>query len=99
MSTETKNTFSSYELQDKEQLQGLLLTSLQRQVIHNMRTGIAEEKLVLTYDPKEPQTFVQQEAYLRGQLDAFTYLLDSAISAEETLATNPNFSSTTSSEE
>ena len=76
MAHPSNNTFSTYKLTEEEQRNGSILSSLTVAVIQNLRSGIAEEKIRLTIDPNNTLSFIQQEAYLRGQLDILTYLLD-----------------------
>jgi hypothetical protein len=82
------NSFSSYELTEEEEIQGSLLTTTQKQFIQNQVALCAEEKLVIEFDPAEPVLFAQHEAYKRGQLDAYKYLLELCEIAEETVRNN-----------
>lgn len=75
MSHPIPNTFSSFALSADEQKAGQTLTSLNVAVLQNQRSSIAEEKLALAFDPANPQAFMQQEAYLKGQLDILNYIL------------------------
>ena len=79
------NSFTVYDLTDKDALQGTVLTTLQRQVIQNMLAANAEEKLRLEYDPEKQLDFVQQEAYKRGQIDLLSYILDASTIAVDEL--------------
>lgn len=90
MATLIPNSFSSYDLTDKEALQGAVLTNLQKQVLQNMQAACAEEKLRLDFDIEKHLSFVQQEAYKRGQLDLLSYIISSSEIAEATL-NDPNF--------
>jgi hypothetical protein len=79
------NSFQSYPLSDEAILQGSILNHTQKQVIHNARTLIAEQILSLSYDPANPHEFVQNDAHLKGQLAAFTFLLDRSTEVEQSL--------------
>lgn len=79
------NSFTSYELTEQEALQGSSYTGLQLQVLQNILANIAEEKIRLIYDPKNPEQFVQQEASLKGALDIITHLIDTSNVAEQEL--------------
>ena len=79
------NQFQSWNLTPEEYLQGGLLTSLQRQVIQNQIASVATQKINLTFTPSEPMEFAQQEAHLRGQIDALSYLLTLSEEAESQL--------------
>lgn len=83
------NDFSSYQLTDKEELEGSILTITQKQVIQNHLSAAASEKIGLEYDPENKDRFVQQEASLKGQIDAYRFILSSSESAEELLNSSP----------
>lgn len=85
MATLKNNTFSSYELNEEEQLQGDLLTMTQKQVIQNDISTYAEQKMALEYDAENPHLFVQQEAKLAGQMQALNYRLDCSNAAEQSI--------------
>ncbi len=70
------NSFSSYSLTDKELKEGSKLTITQVEVLQNRMSMIAEQKLQLKLDPEHPQHFIQQEAYMQGQLDILDAILD-----------------------
>lgn len=70
------STFTRYELTPTEQSSGRILNDSQLGVIHNLRTDIAEQKLNLAMDPEKVSSFIQEEAFLKGQLDILTHLID-----------------------
>jgi len=76
------NLFSSYILTEQEELEGQLLNSNQKAVLRTKRSEIAAEKLLLSFDVNSPGEYAQTEAYLRGQLDAITWLLDTSDDVE-----------------
>lgn len=80
------NQFQSWNLTPDEFLQGGLLTLTQKQVIQNQIASVATQKINLSYTPTEPLAFAQQEAHLRGQIDALTYLLTLSEEAERQLS-------------
>ena len=82
------NDFSSYQLTEQEELEGAILTITQKQVIQNYLSAAAMEKNGLEYDSEDNLKFVQQEASLKGQIDAYRFILDSSEAAEIAL-TNP----------
>lgn len=86
----TNNQFQSWTLSPEEFLQGGILTSLQRQVIQNQIASVAAQKINLPFTPAEPLTYAQQEAHLRGQLDALSYLLTLSEEAEMQLSGQRN---------
>lgn len=77
------NDFSTYHLNDEEEIQGQMLTLTQRQVIQNLLAKAAEEKINLEYNPEAKERFLQQEASLKGQMDILRFLLVSSDAAEE----------------
>ncbi len=79
------NDFSSYELTEQEEIEGAILTITQKQVIQNYLSAAACEKNGLEYDPAEPLKFAQQEASLKGQIDAYRFILSASDAAEEFL--------------
>ena len=81
------NDFSSYELTEQEELEGAILTITQKQIIQNYLSAAASEKIGLEYDPESPEKFVQQEASLKGQIDAYRFILAASEAAEESLIT------------
>ncbi len=89
----TPNDFSSYELIEQEELEGSILTITQKQVIQNHLSAAASEKIGLVYDPSDPLVFAQQEASLKGQIDAYRFILDSSDTAQDILAPTPNLES------
>ena len=83
----TSSTFSKYTLTDVEALTGRILNDMQLGVLHNMRTDIAEQKINLKFTPNDVGTFAQDEAFLKGQLDLLTHLIDSSATAQVELVT------------
>lgn len=81
------NSFQSWILTPEEFTQGSILTSLQKQCIQNQITQLAEEKLSLTFDPTNPQKFLQQEAELQGSIKSLKYLLTLSEQAETSTGT------------
>jgi hypothetical protein len=77
------NEFSTYELTDEELIQGQMLTITQRQVVQNQLSMVAAEKLAIQPDPACLDSYIQQEAYARGQIDALRYLLTCSDAAQE----------------
>lgn len=78
MSTITPNMFQTYTHTEQEALSCSIFTQTNLEYLHNLRTAIAAQKLNVTYDPAKPMEFVQEEAFLKGQLDILTYIIDSS---------------------
>lgn len=70
-----ENSFQTYLLTPDEQEVGSLLNAVQRAVLQNLRVDIIEQKLLLAPTTSDLNQFIQQEAYLRGQLQIIEYLL------------------------
>jgi hypothetical protein len=82
MATINNNAFTQYNLTEQEQLAGTTLNFEQKLCIQNQMASIAMQKLALAATPNDYNTFIQNEAYLGGQLAAFQYLLDSSAASE-----------------
>lgn len=70
------HSFNRYQLTEGEQVAGATLTSANLAVIQNLIADTSEEKIALVCDPKEFNSYIQQEAYLAGQLKILRYLVD-----------------------
>lgn len=80
------NQFQSWILTPEEFLAGGLLTIAQKQCIQNQIALVATQKINLSFTPDKFQEFLQQEAHLRGQIDALSYLLTLSEEAEVQLS-------------
>jgi len=87
MATIIPNSFTSYDLTDKEAIDGIILTTTQLLSMRNKLANIAEEKLRLIYDDNNRMAFIQQEAYLKGQMDILTVLFDDSAAAVDEYTT------------
>ena len=88
------NEFSSYELSDQEILQASILTELQKKLIQSDMAQIAQTILNLTFDPRNPDNFLQDDAHQKGQLAAYRVLLMRSQESEDKLRflqQNPDF--------
>jgi hypothetical protein len=83
MATIQFNSFTQFQQTEHEQLSGTLLSNEQKQFIQNNKAQIAEQRLALVPDPQSYSAFIQQEAYLKGQMDFAQHLLDSSIASEQ----------------
>jgi hypothetical protein len=78
----------TYVIEEQELLSGCALNYLQRAVIQNMRVEIMQQLVSLTpstMSQEGKETYWQQEAYLRGQLDILTNLISKADVVAESL--------------
>ena len=85
MATLIPNEFTSYQLNEQESLEGAIFTIPQKYVLHNLLSVYAAEMLSLEYDVAAPNSYIQQEAYKRGQIESIRFLLASHDAAQEAL--------------
>lgn len=74
--------FQAWILSPQELAQGSILTRLQKQVIQNQIAQVAAQKINLEFTPNDPLKFAQEEASLKGQMQALEYLLQLSQSSE-----------------
>lgn len=79
-------TYQVHQLSDRDQLEGHILSPTQTAVIQNLRMQTVEQKLALAPSMDSKETYWQQEAYLRGQLDAYNHLLTASDVAQSEVA-------------
>ena len=84
------NSFTSFELSESEQLIGSSLGYEQSCVIRNQLASIAEQKLSLMFDTKDPYAMIAQDAFLSGQIKILQWLLDSSEAAKTNLLNSAN---------
>lgn len=85
MAKQLPNSFTAYELTTEEQLNGQILNTSQELVLQTEMSTIAEQLLVLDFDPVTPTKFAQDEAFLRGQLSVYRLLIDRSPEASQQL--------------
>ena len=85
MASQEINSFTSFNLSETELLQGAILNSLQLQVIQNDLAQVAELRLNLDLDPKNIVSFAQNEAFHKGQMAAYRYILTRSLESEQIL--------------
>lgn len=84
------NQFTTYEFETEvEQLTSAILTEPNVQAIQNQLARAAMERANLDYDVNNPHAIIQQEAALKGEMNAYTFLLDAHKAALEVLSANP----------
>lgn len=81
-SADQLSSFTKVLMTDTELALASALPALAVAMLQNMRAQIAEEKLHLTLDVKDISGFAQQEAYLRGQLDIVSTLINASYDAQ-----------------
>lgn len=78
------STFCRYEFSSQQELlQAQILSPIQLQWIQTCLSDAAEERLRLNFDPTSPEKFIQAEANLKGQIEAFQYLVACSQEAAE----------------
>ena len=95
LSPNPNSLYASYDLNESEYLEGCLLSQTQRARIQNLRMETIEQKLNLTpsdLTAASKESYWQQEAYLRGQLDVLTTLLVGADVAQSALLESQDLS-------
>lgn len=75
MKLSQQSSFIKYELTAEEFITGTHLSLETRAVVQNLIADYAEEMITLTYDPSNPQRFLQAEAELQGKIGILKYLL------------------------
>jgi len=79
------SSFQTFPLSGTNLLQGQIFSELQKQVIQNEIAQIAEQIISLNFDPTNPHKFVQDDSFLKGQIQVLQYLLTRSEEAKETL--------------
>ncbi len=83
MPRQLNNSFSSFHLTEKEMESASQLTELTIKMIQNLKSQIAEELINLDFTPNDVLSYTQQDAYKKGQLAAFSYLLQLAADSKQ----------------
>lgn len=89
MAQEIPTLFTKYILTDEEELAGIQFTPSQQMVMQNVIAEAAEEKVRLTFDPTNPQAFIQREAELQGCILTLQSLLSRCNEYAEQLKHQP----------
>lgn len=86
------HSFNKYLLTDEETRSGHILTESNKAIVQNLIADAAQSKLNLILDPLNINAYVQQESYLKGQIDILNYLLDMHdTSLESAMSAQNNF--------
>lgn len=99
MGTPLINDFTRYELSEREVLDASVLNPLLIQHLQSQKAAIAEQLLDIIFVPGKELEFVQNQAFLQGQLSIYRHLLESSLEAYSALvelvrneSVSPNFS-------
>lgn len=91
MQVNNNSNFITYELSELDVANGSQLNYLQAAIIQNQRVNIMQDLVNLKPDDMSSngkETYWQREAYLRGQLDILTHLIDTSKAIQ--IAVDPN---------
>lgn len=69
------NEFTSYDLSVEEEAEAVNFTLTQVAYLQNLLAEAAIKKVNLTFDPSNPQVFLQREAELQGETGILRFLL------------------------
>ena len=77
--------YQTYNIAPTELVESHFLAPAQRAHLQNQLVDVIEQKLALsaTLTPEGKESYWQQEAYLRGQIDFINYLLECSDRVEE----------------
>lgn len=67
--------FTEYEFTGEEMYAATRLSLLTLQLLQTLAAKAAQQKVALTFDPTQPHSFIQQEACLTGQIEAYENLM------------------------
>lgn len=70
--------FTAYKLSQEELATARALGTEQRAYYQTLMSDAASEKIALEQDPLNPLRYLQQDAYLKGQIDILNMLLGGA---------------------
>ena len=77
--------FTRTKLSTSQFLQSSVLSHTQKELLRNDISETAQQLLSLTFDPTQPHKFVQDHAFLKGQLELLQYLISRSDESEQTL--------------
>lgn len=81
-----RSSFIAHDLTAEEYIVAVTLNDLQYKQLQNLKAAAAEEKVLLQYDNEKPYLVVAQEAYLRGQIDLISHILELSDNRQAALA-------------
>lgn len=89
MQPNLNNDLITYSMTEDEVAAGAVLNSLQKAVLQNEKVELIRQLASLTPDSMSAEgkeSYWQQEAYLRGQLDIYTHLLEKSSIVESAIS-------------
>lgn len=85
MSYMIPSPFTFVHMDEMEKLSGYALTQVHEDVIQNDLAEIAQQLLTLSFDAEHPTKFLQEQAYLKGQLEMLQNMLARSKEAQKLL--------------
>jgi hypothetical protein len=82
MATIIPSSLTRYFLTSEEEIVGQCLNTEQKACIQNNIVLAMEQRMALVPDPNNYPEFIQTEAHLKGQIQAYQYLLECSEAAE-----------------
>ena len=89
MQPNLNNDLITYSMTEDEVAAGAVLNSLQKAALQNEKVELIRQLASLTPDSMSAEgkeSYWQQEAYLRGQLDIYTHLLEKSSIVESAIS-------------
>lgn len=81
------NTFTTYALTPAEEIGATRFTELNRAYMQNWLALMAEELVMMEFDPLNPHEYARQKVYLDGKMAVLRFLLD--VSSPAPVTTQP----------
>lgn len=75
MPTQLENPFISFEFTPQELAAARNVSPLHKAYYQTLLCDAATSRLALVFDPARPEIFLQQEAYIKGQVDILNMIL------------------------
>lgn len=75
MAKQVETPYMAYEFDADEAPLAMVFTDLQEKHIRTELAKAATEKMVLRVDPANPGSYMQECEYIRGKMEALSYLL------------------------
>lgn len=85
MVTPALNSFSTFNLTERESLDACILNQLQKMWLQNLKADVAERLISLEFDTTNPLQRLAEDAELKGQLKILNYILITSAESEQQL--------------
>lgn len=84
--TPVLSPYCSYQLSQKELIEGRILSPVQLARMQNLLATYADDILALRFDPQKPQEYIQADAELKGKLVLLQFLVADSADAQQEYA-------------